>query len=688
MAKQIEWNVDGMTCTGCTGKVSKYLRDLGLNDVYVDLISGTVRFGGFDSDQQLDRIKKGLAAMGYQVKTEDYKPWWTLEKKLIISAVFTVPLILLHFVGMHDMRAYTLALLLAIVPITIGLWHYGKSTFRSLKHRSVDMDILIFIGGLSATIYSVIGYILRVPDYNFFETAASIFTIVFFGYWVEHLALRKTQDFIAQLRDNFPKNVRRVTADKLQQIPIEKAGIGDVLRLEQADIVPLDGKIISGEVLVSEAMLTGESEAISKSKGMELYSGSEILSGRAEFIVHSLPAQSTMNQILDLVKKAEAQKPSLHKLADKVSSVFVPTVLTLSALTFLVSFYFFGIDFQHSAMRSIAVLVISCPCALGLATPAAVAVGINGALKKGILIKRADIMEHLSRADYFLLDKTGTLTQATVSLETMENAEYTKAVIFKMVQKSSHPIAKAVRKILAQEQLPFVKMEEIIERKGQGVEAKDNSGGLWRFGAVPWAGNAPAKYRSILTKDGKLYAGVISDEYIPKDVGPTIRRLKEKAEVVLLSGDKKNKVQEIAQTLDIDVALGELNPEEKLNHVKEYTKKGVTVMVGDGINDSAALSAAHVGVSLNEASKLVANAADVILTAQRFGKLHSLSAISSSTLKNIKQNIFWAFAYNLIAIPLAMTGQINPMWAAFFMSFSDIVIIGNAIRYKKVYDSY
>lgn len=685
MSQHIQWNIEGMTCAGCAKKVTNYLEKQGLKDVYVDLVSGSIDFKLDEQESDKVDVQEGLRQLGYTIVGVHKEGYWSLHNKMIWSAVFTVPLMIMHFVHLYDeMTMYAIAFGMSLIPVIIGFYHFGKSAWAALLHGTIDMDILIFIGGASAFIYSVIGFIVGNPDYNFFETAASIFTIVLFGNWLEHRVLQKTNSFIQKIKDNFPTKATLIQNDKAKEVELSKIGIGDIIRVEQGQHIPLDGKIEFGSLYLDEAMLTGESDAVKKIKGDDVFSGSVVNSGIAEMRVHTLSSRSTMQSILDLVKKAESNKPSLHRLADKVSAIFVPVVLTISILTFIVCYFALNISAPQAIMRSIAVLVISCPCALGLATPAAVAVGVNEALKRGILIKRADIMEVLSKVKYFILDKTGTITQPEVSLEMLnDDPSRVKNVLSTMVLKSTHPLSEQVRILLAADNsISPVKMTSIEEISGKGIQGLDTENNFWKIGSKEFTNVNIDNYRSYVTKNGEIVAGQRSIEIIPDDVLPTIKSLNKQGEVILLSGDKNDKIAHTADALSIDIAYGEVTPSEKLNVIKNYVAKDITAMIGDGINDSAALSAAHVGISMNDSSRLVVDSADVILMGNKFGKVEQLIKISERTLTNIKQNIFWAFAYNIVAIPLAVMGKIDPMWAAIFMASSDVVIILNAIRFK------
>jgi Cu+-exporting ATPase len=450
------------------------------------------------------------------------------------------------------------------------------------------------------------------------------------------------------------------------------------------DKIPVDGEVLSGDSSVNESMLTGESIPVEKGKYDKLIGGTIVEHGNITMIATKVGSNTILSQIIELMKKAQAAKPPVQKLGDKVAAVFVPAVILIALLTFILTYYAGHAGLQHALMNAIAVLVISCPCAMGLATPTAVMVGLGRAAKNGILIKGGDTIEAVTQAKYIVFDKTGTLTTGKFrinNIKTESDIELVRGIIIAIEERSSHPIARSLINELKNLPQQKVILRLATEEKGLGMRAEDVDGNHYFLGLGKT--NTESDFNVSLYKNQALIAQVEIDDEIKPQAADLIASLKKMGIIpVLLSGDKQSRCIKVANAIGIDEVHGEKLPGEKLTVIDVYKKKGETLMVGDGINDAPALTKADVGISMNDSSQVAIQSARVILLNTDLYSLVKFLQISRHTLITIKQNLFWAFAYNIVAIPIAALGFLNPMVGAFAMAFSDVVVIGNSLRLK------
>ena len=675
--------------------ITRYLERKGLEEVFVNFQTKEVRFREDEKVLSLEGVKAGIHKLGFQVVEEEPATlWWTFERKLMISALFTAPLLLGHLLmmaGLHIsfLESAWVQFLLCLPVYGIGFWHFGKSAFMSLQEKVLNMDVLIFTGSTAAFIYSLIGLYLQEPRYIFFETAATIITLVLVGNWMERKAVAKTTTAIEDL-----SNLKVEMANKIMpsgvivRVKSDELMIGDILQVNEGDKVPADGKLLEGVVEVDESMLTGESLPVHKQEGDAVIGASLLVAGNMQMQVTAIGQESVLQQMIELVKTAQQDKPDIQRLADRISAIFVPVVLGISVLTFLLGYLVFGFAAQAALMNAIAVLVISCPCAMGLATPTAVMVGVGRLAKQGILVKGGQTLELLSKIKHIVFDKTGTLTTGNFRLKEIQYHDLDQnkvhSLIHKLEQRSSHPLAQSLVQAMAE--LPngqSLSLTDIEERKGLGVEAKDESGNHYRIGSarlLPEPTQASTDYQVYLLQNDELLASIALEDEIRPAAATTISRLKGLGvETVILSGDQQKKTESVARFLEVDQFRGEQLPEQKLAAIEHLRSQGLTAMVGDGINDAPALAKADVGISLGGASQAAIQSAEIVLLKPKLGKVFEALVISRHTVKTIRQNLFWAFAYNIVAIPIAAAGYLNPMWGALFMAFSDVIVIGNSI---------
>jgi len=433
-------------------------------------------------------------------------------------------------------------------------------------------------------------------------------------------------------------------------------------------------------------MLTGESVPVEKEKYDKVIGGTIVQHGNITMIATKVGSNTVLAQIIELMKKAQAAKPPVQKLGDQVAAIFVPVVILIALLTFLITWFVVHTTLQVALMNAIAVLVISCPCAMGLATPTAVMVGLGRAAKNGILIKGGDTIEAVAHTKFVVFDKTGTLTTGKFRINDIKAAgdadqEAIRGIIVAIEERSSHPIAQSL--VSGLKALPQTKLilKSAKEEKGLGMRAEDVEGNHYFLGTGKSKGEDD--FNLSLYKNQQLMAQIAVDDEVKPDAAQLIAQLKKMNIVpVLLSGDKNSRCMKVAKLVGIEDVHSEKLPDEKLTVIDIYKQKGKTVMIGDGINDAPALTQADVGVSMNDASQVAIQSARVVLLNTDLHSVIKFLQISKHTLITIKQNLFWAFAYNIVAIPIAALGFLNPMVGAFAMAFSDVVVIGNSLRLK------
>jgi len=685
----IELNVTGMHCNNCAISVHNLLEKKGLQNILVDFASEEVKFST-DDEAKVPEIIKGIEQLGYKVVDDPAlhvpKFYEKVENKFIFCAIFTAPLFLHMLLPWHFLHMPMVQLILCIPVFLVGCLYFGKSAIGSIKNGVPNMDVLIFVGSTAAFIYSLVGTINHLGEnYQFYETCATIITLVLLGNVFEKRSVTQTTSAVKDLVKIQQVNAIRVVNGGTEVISAKEVVSGDILLVNQGDKIPVDGDVLSGDASVDESMLTGESIPVEKTKYDKVIGGTIIVHGNIKMMATKVGSHTVLSQIIDLMKKAQAAKPPVQKLGDKVASIFVPAVILIALITFTITYYAGHTGMQTALMNAIAVLVISCPCAMGLATPTAVMVGLGRAAKNGILIKGGDTIEAVANTKYVVFDKTGTLTTGkfrinNIKVEAGYDIELIRGIIMAIEERSNHPIARS----LVSELQPLAKKKVILlkasEEKGLGMRAEDVDGNHYFLGT---AKSTDGDFNLSLYKNQQQMAHIAIDDEIKPDAATLIAQLKKLNIVpVLLSGDKQSRCMKVAKAIGITEVHGEKLPDEKLSVIDIYKQKGKTIMIGDGINDAPALTQADVGVSMNDASQVAIQSARVILLNTDLHSVIKFLQISKHTLVTIKQNLFWAFAYNVVAIPIAAFGFLNPMIGAFAMAFSDVVVIGNSLRLK------
>jgi Cu+-exporting ATPase len=692
--KKIKIQVDGMSCSNCAAGIKKHLINKGLGDVNVNFSTGEASCN-IDTLHNQNDIENIIQKLGYSIikpNKEIKKRISKVERYFYSTLIFTLPLFShMFFPEGSFIQNPILQFFLCLPVYIIGVAYFGKSAWSSLKTGIPNMDVLIFIGSSAAFFYSIYGsFLLDSQDYLFFETTATIITLVLLGNVLEHKSVQKTTTAIGDL-SSIQEVVAKIEVNGIiKEVNFDNIEVGDILIVNSGDKIPTDGIIVSGSAYIDESMITGESIPTNKNKNADVIGGTIITDGNVKIKASKVGNDTLLSQIIELVKNAQNNKPNIQKLGDQISAVFVPIVLSIAISTFFIGHYFFLLTMQEALLRGIAVLVISCPCAMGLATPTAVMVGIGRAAKNGILIKGGDSLEKLASIKSIVFDKTGTLTTGKFIVSNFntinEDEQKIKNIIYNIEQHSSHPIAKSLCSAFKENSSPL-ELINIIEEKGVSISAKIDKN-LYTIGSSNIHLSAERHDLFVLKNDRLIATLDISDE-LKTNTDLVVSSLNKTGyTTTLLSGDKKDKCDKLSKELGITKTFSEQLPKDKIAKIEELVNQYPTAMVGDGINDAPALAKATIGISLGNATQIAIQSADVVLlNNEDLKQLPQALQLGKHTLLTIKQNLFWAFSYNLVAIPIAFLGFLNPMWAALFMAFSDVIVIGNSIRlrYKKIF---
>jgi Cu+-exporting ATPase len=690
----VNWKVEGMSCSACAQTINGFLEKKGMKDVRVSLTAGEAHFQNVPglSEQEL---KKGIESLGFHVADETSGKKYTNKfvRYLTICIPFTL-ILQLHMLGHLPFFHWLLnpwAQFVVCFPVYVtGMHYFGRSAIHSLAQFSTNMNVLIALGATAAFLYSLTGTVFGLGEsYLFYETSAAIITLVFLGNYIEERSLQSTQRSLNRL-----VKTQKVTAnmiafdDKHQEIvfPVDSMQLksGDLVLIRNGEQIPADAKILWGEGQVDEAIITGESLPVNKNPRDLIIGGSILINGSFKAQVTASARDSVLSKVIDLVKRAQTDKPKIQLLADRISAVFVPVVIGIALLTFLLNDLIYH-DVGSSLMRSIAVLVIACPCAMGLATPAAIAVGLGRAARNGVLFRDADSLELFSKISQVVFDKTGTLTTGSFSIKeykildpSLDEIEFRK-ILFSLEKYSNHPIAKSLTS--AWKTQPEFRWNKIAEIKGYGIQATSSEGDDYKAGSAAFIGSVPADHTIWLMKNNQITGWVdMQDEIRPEAPAVIAYFKKRKIKTILLSGDIKQKCMDIAAALGMDEVMAEQSPQQKLQQLERLTGLSPTAMVGDGINDAPALAKASVGISMSDASQIALQTSDVVLMNSGLKKLPLAMQLGAQTFLTIRQNLFWAFIYNVLAIPVAAFGLLTPAVAAAAMAFSDVILLINSSR--------
>ena len=749
-----KFDVTGMSCASCSAHVEKSVSKVaGVQEVQVNLLINSMTVVYDDSVTSSGEIVSAVEKAGYgacpiqrqaslqaysslPVSREDpaLKEQKEMKRRLIISLVFLIPLFYLSmghmmglpipwfFQGEENALAFAFTQLLLCLPIALVNRHYFTGGFAALWHRSPNMDSLIGIGSAAALVYGIwaiyqIGFGLGhgdlhlVHEYSmdlYFESAGMILTLITVGKYLESRAKGKTSQAITKLINLAPKTAVRLTDGVEQEIPLEMVQAGDILAVKPGQSIPTDGRVAEGLSAVDESAITGESIPVEKQPGDPVTGGSINQSGYLKIEATKVGGDTTLAQIIRLVEEASSSKAPISKLADRVSGVFVPIVISIAVLAIIV-WLLVGEPFSFALSIGISVLVISCPCALGLATPTAIMVGTGKGAENGILIKSAEALEVAHSVGAVVLDKTGTITEGkphVTDLVDVGRVPNLLQLAASLEKNSEHPLAAAIVAEAQKQNLSLLPVEDFVSEPGKGIRGRikgkiylaGNQKIIEENGVDIRALERPAarlaeegKTPMFFAQDGQAIGIIAAADIIKPTSAQAVAEWKAMGiDVVMLTGDNERTAAAIQKQVGITRVVAQVMPQDKEKEVRAIQQSGKKVaMVGDGINDAPALTAADVGIAIGAGTDIAIESADIVLMKSDLMDAVTAIQLSKATLRNIKENLFWALFYNSLGIPLAcgvffslLGWKLNPMFAAAAMSLSSVFVVSNALRLK------
>ena len=713
--KKERYNIKGMHCSNCSIAIENSINKLeGIKKVDVNPISSQM-IVEYDEDKLNSKdIEKNVESIGYEAylkinKTVEKATKGENKEKKILALSIILTLLLLY-ISMGAMMGLdipnmipfhinvSLQFIITIIVMILNFDYYNLG-YISFKTKTLNMNTLIMVSTLASLILSIFNILILKNFHDiYFESIVTILTLVRLGKYLESRIKRYTSISMDAMINLIPsKVIVDIEGNELEK-PIESIKINDVLIVKSGENIAADGTVVEGLGYINESIITGESKLVKKEKGDKVISGSILQKGYIKYNVDKIGEDTLLNKIINLVDEAVNSKPSISKFVDKVSAIFVPVVLSISFLT-LVIYLLLGYNINMAIMRSVAVLVISCPCALGIATPISIMIGSYRSSSFGILFKNSEILEMMENIDVVLFDKTGTLTKGYPEVvEYLSNDDVSESIIYSIEKKSEHPLALAFVKYFEEKGVKRYRVEEFEQLEGKGIRAiiknqeyllgneilmKDNNVDLNIYREKINQYSNEGSTVILLSKNKKLISlAAISDDLRDESMS-LISRLKNKGiKTVMLTGDNKKVATYLGNKLGIDDIYSDLLPEDKFRLLKEYQKNHKVVMVGDGVNDAVALAGADVSISITGSTDVAIETSDVVLMNSNIEHIVTAINLSSAVIKNIKLSLFWAFIYNIIGIPMAIGlfgFSLNPMFAAFAMSMSSICVLINAL---------
>ena len=731
--KKIILSIDGMTCSACSNGLEKFLnKQNGIYNASVNLVMANATIEYDEKILSLENLDKFVAKAGFkslgEFKEIKFKDNSKYERNIFI--IFTILAIIMMYVSMGHMIGLpiidllnphinqigymTLLVVLSVVFIIYG-FDILKNGYKNLIHKTPNMDTLVGIGVLTSFFYSLYNMYLVLNGNNelimnlYFESVAIVIYFIKLGRFIDSRSKDKTKEAIQKLVLITPNKavIKKNNIEKV--VTLDEIKKGDILISKAGEKIAVDGEITFGKAHIDEAFITGESKPVEKDVGQKVIAGSMNYNGYIEYKAEKIGKESTISEIVRLVIEATNIKAPIAKIADKVSGVFVPVIILIAIITFIV-YLALGYVFEEAILSFVTILVVACPCSLGLAVPLAIVVSEGRAASKGILIKKSEILENAEKVDTIIFDKTGTLTYGKLKIsEVINYSKLEEKDLLKLVSslelKSSHPIAKAFEDYMKENDLSLIDVNDFENISGMGIVGKVqgknvilgnskileiyNVQNIYKEDEIALAEKGNSIIYVVIDNNIEAIIGV--NDIIRDEVKDVIKELKNKnIDVIMLTGDNKETAGKIGREIGIENIIANVLPKEKLDKIKELkSEKKFVMMCGDGINDSPALASSDIGVSINSGTDIAMDSSDVILTRNNLYAIIDLINISKKTIKNIKQNLFWAFFYNCLMIPIAIgllkpIGiSINPMIASLAMVFSSITVILNALRLRK-----
>ncbi|HQI95235.1 MAG TPA: heavy metal translocating P-type ATPase [Syntrophorhabdus sp.] len=727
MPEKIELPITGMSCAACAARIERELNkleDIGEARVNFPLKKAVIVP---KKELELKQIISLIRDIGYDVDIEAdvtiraRKEEAELKRDFVWSACFSaIVMVFSMWMVLPNMQYQNFILLILTLPVQFyfGL-RFHKATLLNLKHLTADMNTLISVGTSAAFFYSVFvtffpHTVMKVglEPMTYFDSSATIITLILLGRFFESKAKTRTYTAIKMLYELSPKECVLLQEGKETKVPTDTIEVGNLILIRPGEKVPIDGEVIDGNTYVDESMITGESLPVHKNVGDEVIGGTINGKGSVTVRVTRIGKDTVLAKVIKLVEEAQFTKAPVQRLADKVAGVFVPIVILISIAAFIV-WYFFGPDpkLTNGLLSFVSVLIIACPCALGLATPTAIMVSTGVGAKRGILIKSAEALELTNRARYVLFDKTGTLTEGVIVLaESIPLGRHSEEellfVAYNLERQSEHPFSEALRKKAEELKIEISNVDEFQAIVGKGIKGTINGityyvGNLTLYEDVGRILDVSVKelYRKeelsgcspvlVWSKESIIGLLCFSDRVREesKDVVSDLKSMD--IHVAMITGDSENGAKTISEKVGIDQFFYRVLPDQKAAFVEDFKKKGVTIMVGDGINDAPSLAASDIGVAMGKGTDIAIESADVVLMKGQLSKLVSLIKLSKKTLWVIKENLFWAFIYNILGIPIAFGAlypffgiRLDPMFGALAMMLSSISVVSNSLRLK------
>ena len=738
-----KYDVIGMSCSACSAHIDKAIRNVdGVQDVNVNLLNNSMVVDYDDQKVNPDLIMKTVEDAGYKavlpkratVSQKQENPLKQKKKSLILSFVFLTPLFYISMghmmnmplpsilLGKENMMVFALTQLFLTLPILYINREYYKRGLKALMNKSPNMDTLIAIGSFAAVIYSIYaifmmgydlghGYMDDAHHYMmqlYFESAGMILTLISLGKYLEACSKKKTSEAIEKLMNLRPAHATILQDGQEMIVPIEQVQVGDIVVVKSGQSIPVDGDIIQGSLSVDESMITGESLPVDKTVGDKVIGATMNVNGYIQIKVTHTSEETVLSQIINLVEDASSSKAPIAKLADKISGIFVPVVMSIAFITFI-AWLVLGESFHFALTCAISVLVISCPCALGLATPTAIMVGTGKGAQLGILIKSAENLEILSQADTVVLDKTGTMTQGKPQVTEVIPIDVSEDELLKFAASietsSEHPLAKSIVRYVQEKQLDYTSVDSFEMIQGQGLKGvfnghellsgnkrlmSDHDIDLSSVQSISQKLASVGKTPLYYAYQGHLIGMIVVSDVLKDTTVEAIEQLKSmNLDIYMLTGDNAITAKAIGNRLNIQT-IAEVLPQDKEKHIRDLQDKGhKVVMVGDGINDAPALMRADVGIAMTSGTDIAMDSADLVLMKNDLKDVVTSIELSHAVLKNIKENLFWAFFYNVIGFPVAagvfyyaFGWLLDPMFGAAAMSLSSVFVVSNALRLK------
>ena len=708
---EISLIIEGIHCSACVWLNEKVLHNSeGILEAEINYTNHKAKIVWDPSVLKLSDIIMKIRSIGYNAYPYDAslqedranKKRTDYYLRLLVGVFSTMNIMWLaiaqyagYFTGITDSDKNVLNIaefILATPALFYTGWVYFRGAYFGLKNRFINMDFLVATGATLAYIYSIYVMITGIGEV-YFDSVTMIITFVFVGKYLEVLGKKQAVDTMDSLMGSLPTEVLVIDGDEKSLVLVEEVKVGNLIEIKSGEKIVIDGKIVSGQGSFDESSLSGESEPLYKKEGDEVLSGAILLDSVVRYKATKEFGTSMLSTIVSLLENSITKKPKIERLANEISGYFSVVILALAIATFL-GWYFWGAGFEKALIVSISVIVIACPCALGLATPVATLIGLSEGAKRGILYKEASFLETMAKADILFLDKTGTITEGKPAvIDVQIKKEFDKNLLYSLVKTSSHPISKGVATYLEKENDSLIEylLEDIksIEAKGLSAthEGKTLLGGNDRL-LSEYGISIEEKYNGSVFAfgiDGELVAVFILQDKIKEGAKDSIKDIIDNGvEVVMLTGDHERVAKDVALAVGIEKYHSKLYPDEKAQFIDEAHHDGkIVIMAGDGINDALALSKSDIAISMGSGSDISISVSDVVLLDNKISSLATSLKLSQKTFRNVKQNLALSLLYNLFAIPLAVAGFVIPLVAALSMSLSSLLVIANAIRIKR-----